>query len=183
MIPPFDHNNVLPPYINDQPAVPGAQSPYECEILELCQRFATSPDRRSILKGFIQFRLDCLANNIKGFQWIDGSFVENIEAVEARAPHDIDVVSFIVLRDSAEESRIVANFPEFANFYLSKAKYCVDHYPLVINADPLWTVHYTKYWNMLFSHNRRGVWKGMLQVPLYDSADKDNEALTYLNSL
>ena len=29
-----------------------------------------------------------------GFQWLDGSFVEDIEARENRAPNDVDVVTF-----------------------------------------------------------------------------------------
>ena len=183
MIPPFDHNNVLPPYYNGKPSELNAQSPYECEILELCQRFGTSVTRRTILKGFIQFRLVCIAQGIKGFQWIDGSFVENIEVIEMRDPHDIDVITFFEVKDATEESRIVTAFPEFANSKLSKFNYCVDHYPVLYNVNPMITIASTKYWTMLFSHSRRGVWKGMIQLPLYDTDDKDREALDYLNSL
>ena len=45
------------------------------------------------------------------------------------------------------------------------------------------TINATKYWIQLFSHNRKGVWKGMIEIPLYDKTDFDNEALAYLNSL
>ncbi len=41
----------------------------------------------------------------------------------------------------------------------------------------------TKYWIQLFSHNRAGVWKGMIELPLYNTLDSDNEALNFLNSL
>lgn len=183
MIPPFDHNSVLPPIYNGAPSDQYAQSPFNCDIMEFCVRFSITPARCSILKGFLQFRLDCVANHIKGFQWIDGSFVEDIERIESRDPHDIDVATFCVLSDASEEARIMSGFPEFVDFKLSKVKYSVDHYPVVINQNPLLTVKQTKYWTMLFSHSRRGVWKGMLQIPLYDTDDRDKEALSYLNSL
>ena len=183
MIPPFDRNNVLPPYYNGPSFDINAQSPYTCDILEICQRFGINDARRTILKGFIQFRLECVALGITGFQWIDGSFVENIEAIESRNPRDIDVITFFCVKDATEESRILAAFPEFADAKLSKVKFSVDHYPVLFNTDPYRTMMSTKYWTMLFSHNRRGVWKGMLQLPIYDTDDKDKEALNYLISL
>ena len=51
IIPPFDHNNVLPPYVGSTPTSMASQSPYKCEILEFCQHFATSWDPVKILKG------------------------------------------------------------------------------------------------------------------------------------
>lgn len=33
MIPPFDHNYVLPPYVGDNPTQRAAQSPYHTEYL------------------------------------------------------------------------------------------------------------------------------------------------------
>ena len=54
MIPPFDHNNVLPPYVEGgNPAEPSDQSPYKSDILEFCKRFATSSARIIILKGYV----------------------------------------------------------------------------------------------------------------------------------
>lgn len=130
MIPDFDHNNVLPPYIGNA-TNPNNMSPYPCDIMEFCQHFATSPARIAILKGYVRFRLSCVANGITGHQWIDGSFVENIEVSESRDPHDMDVVTLM----------------------------------------------------MLFGHNRRGVWKGMLEIPLYDNSTFDQMALNFLETL
>ena len=56
MIPPFDHNNVLPPYQGDNPAIRGCLSPYKSDILEFCQHFGKTPERIAILKGFVEFR-------------------------------------------------------------------------------------------------------------------------------
>src|SRR5437868_6595038 len=92
-IPPFDHNLVIPPHVGD-PRVPAELSPYPCTTLELCQRFGTSDERRDILLNFLRFR-DLLRRHhlINGFQWLDGSFLENIEAIEGRPPRDLDVVT------------------------------------------------------------------------------------------
>ena len=37
--------------------------------------------------------------------------------------------------------------------------------------------------NLLFGHNRKGVWKGMLEMPLYEDNTFDQMAMAYLNSL
>ena len=46
------------------------------------------------MAGFLDFRalLHSLGINT-GFQWLDGSFMENVELLEQRAPKDIDVVT------------------------------------------------------------------------------------------
>lgn len=66
---------------------------------------------------------------------------------------------------------------------MSKTKYKVDHYTVEFDKNPMTTINATKYWIQLFSHNRNGVWKGMIEVPIYNNPDKDNEALTYLKSI
>jgi hypothetical protein len=62
------------------------------------QRFATSPERIRILHGLIEYRI-ALSNTIilGGFQWLDGSFMENKELIEGKAPNDVDVVTFFEL--------------------------------------------------------------------------------------
>ena len=78
-IPDFDHNHVLPPHLGN-PIVHSELSPYPCTILELCAKFSTSPQRIAILKNFVQFRQKMTLNGVLfGFQWLDGSFLENIE--------------------------------------------------------------------------------------------------------
>lgn len=91
-IPSFDHNLVLPPHTGN-PTLLGDVSPYEATILEFCQRFSTSPERIQLLKGLISFRLKMIDFGITdGFQWADGSFTENIELSDGRAPRDIDIM-------------------------------------------------------------------------------------------
>ncbi|MDD3108174.1 MAG: hypothetical protein PHV49_03055 [Alistipes sp.] len=96
MIPAFNHNNVIPPHLGNPTQISDV-SPYECGIVEFCKHFATSSERIEILKGFVSFRMQMIENGIiHGYQWIDGSFSENIEESECRNPNDIDVVTFIL---------------------------------------------------------------------------------------
>ncbi|MCH5167988.1 MAG: hypothetical protein J1F35_08930 [Erysipelotrichales bacterium] len=183
MIPPFDHNHVIPPHLGN-PADPTQISPYLCEISEFCQHFCFSKERINILIGFVSFRLKMIQNGIvNGFQWVDGSFTENVEARENRPPHDLDVVTFFKGIDLQQSSKINSTFQEFSNPHLSKQKFFIDHYPFPFDANPDFTVEYTRYWYQLFSHNRRGVWKGIIKIPLYVDPVKDTDALTFLKNI
>lgn len=183
MIPPFNHNYVIPPHLGN-PTKIDEVSPYICDIMEFCRHFSTSRERINIMIGFVNFRLTMINHGIiHGFQWIDGSFTENVEIREGRPPHDIDVVTFFSGVNNTQAAVIQNNFPEFLSSGLSKQNYLVDHYPVPYDANPEFTVEYTRYWYQLFSHNRQGVWKGILRIPLYQTSQHDNEALCYLNSL
>ena len=182
MISPFDKNNVLPPFIGDRNA-PYNMSPYTCDIMELCRHFSTSCTRIEILKELVQFRIRCVALGIKGRQWIDGDFVENIEATENRDPDKVVVISLIYKLDDDHYRHILNEFPEFADTKLSRENLRVEHHAFVINLSPEYTVMFSKHWNMLFGHNSRGVWKGMLEMPLYDNDAFDQMVMDYLNSL
>lgn len=182
MIPPFDHNYVLPPYVGDNPALRDAQSPYRTDIVDLCKHFGTTPSRVEILKGFIQFRLEAYTHGISDtIQWIDGSFVEDKLKRENAEPNDIDVATFINIPKPIQR-KILSSFPDFADCAISKRKYHVDHYILDIST-PNAAVRNTQYWLQLFSHNRYGIWKGMLEIPLYHDNTEDLKAMDLLNSL
>ena len=182
MIPPFDHNHVLPPLIGD-PNNRHNYSPYRCDIMEFCQHFATTQERIAILKGFVDFRLACVANDITGRQWVDGSFVEDTARAERPEPKYIVVTSLIEVKTQEEANRLLNEFPEFTNPLLSAQKYGVDHYVFVINQSPEEIISWTKFWVQLFSHNELGVWKGMIEIPLYENDANDQMARSFLNSL
>lgn len=76
----------------------------------------------------------------------------------------------------------MTNFPEFANSALSKSKFLLDHYPVDYSHSPCVTIEQTRYWIQLFSHNRTGVWKGMLRLSI-NTPTEDERALAYLNSV
>ncbi len=181
-IPPFDHNHVIPPHLGD-PRVPTELSPYPCTSLELCQRFATSPERKEILLNFLRFRDILRTHNLfNAIQWLDGSFLENIEVIENRAPRDLDVVTIFWGYDLNFQQNLITLFPEFRDSDLSKNNFKLDHYPFDASWNPMLTVEYSRYWTHLFSHNRNAVWKGMLSVEL-NTVTIDNDAVIYLNSL
>jgi hypothetical protein len=181
-IPSFDHNNVLPPHLGD-PTDRSHLSPYQCSILEVCHNFSTSANRILILKNFVRFRQRMtITGIIYGFQWLDGSFLENVEISQNRSPNDLDVVTFYGNLSIVEQTNIRASFPEFVNPGLSKANFFLDHYIVDYSYNPDVTVEQTRYWLQLFTHNRLGVWKGILRLPL-NTPIEDQHALDYLNSI
>jgi hypothetical protein len=182
MIPKFDHNNVLPPHLGN-PSLPSDLSPYECSTIEVCERFSTSKERIAILKGLIEFRIRLNEKGvINGFQWLDGSFLENIEISENRPPRDLDIITFYGGLSDAQQNDILHTFPEFVSQKLSKDAYKLDHYAVDYCYDPNATVELTRYWIQLFTHNRSGVWKGILRLPL-STPTEDMASLHFLNNL
>jgi len=170
-IPSFDHNLVLPPHAGN-PTMRNELSPYPCTTLELCQQLGTSLERRTILGLFLDFRERLTAEGLtSGFQWLDGSFLEDIEAREGRPPRDLDVVTVYWGYDILFQQQLMANFPEFSDPGLAKASFSLDHYPFDASYSPEATVEYARYWISLFSHNRLAVWKGMLRVELNTPAE------------
>ena len=180
-IPPFDHNLVIPPHLGN-PTDPSQVSPYPCTTIDLCERFGTNAERRAILEKLLDFRERLLAEGLTdGFQWLDGSFLEDIEIREKRPPNDLDVLTIFWGYDQTFQRNLLDRFPEFANRSLAKANYSLDHFPLDVAYSPLATVEMTRYWISLFSHNRLGIWKGMLRIEL-NTPDEDAKARGHLAS-
>lgn len=182
VIPAFNHNLVLPPHAGD-PRQRGDLSPYPCTTLDLIQRFSTSAERIVILRGFLAFRTRLTnAGLLNGYQWLDGSFLEDVEQSESRSPNDLDLLTIYWGYDTAFQSILVQKFPEFADRKLSKQNYCLDHFPVDAGYKPDVTVENTRYWIQLFTHNRNGVWKGMLRINL-NTPDEDAAALAFLDTV
>lgn len=94
-IPSFDKvRDVIPPYLGS-PTQRADVGPYSCTIEELVRFYGVSPERRKILKGFCEFRKLLLSMGIRGKQWINGSFSENVEERLGRSPKDIDIVTLV----------------------------------------------------------------------------------------
>jgi hypothetical protein len=171
-IPPFDPiYNTLPPHLGD-PRKRADMSPYPTTVSEICQRFGTSPERKAILLGLLALREEFLSRGITGFQWIDGSFLEDIELIEGRPPGDIDVVTFVeVPHDSAALAVQLIGTVNLLDHDWVKSSFKVDHFLVPLCSHPRLIVDLTRYWFGLFSHRRDGLWKGMLEVPLQDTTD------------
>jgi hypothetical protein len=173
-IPAFDANNVLPPHAGD-PRRREQLSPFPCTTTEFCQRFMATPERLAILDGFLRFRqLLVQAGFVAGLHWVDGSFLEDIEAEANRPPNDLDVVTFYLPPDAAFNARVAAGYPVLRDQSQIKTTYRLDHYFLDMAAHPVLTVEWTQYWTGLFSHRRDGVWKGMLRIDLNTPVEDTN---------
>lgn len=169
-IPPFDHNNVLPPHLGD-PRQRAELSPFPATTEEVCQRFATSPERKAILTGWLSFRQELTRLGItSGFQWLDGSFLEDKEAARGEPPKDLDLITFFMLPTGEApisfQNRIFTALPAFFDPDISKTVFLLDHFPVHLGAPGPALVENTRYWTGLFSHNRDGIWKGMLRIEL-----------------
>lgn len=184
MIPNFDHNNVLPPHLSN-PTVRADLSPYISDTLEFSKRFATSKERVDILKKYLLFRSRInQVGLIDGFQWLDGSFTQNIEKSESRPPKDLDLITFYAGLTQKMINDILKNFEEFINSRLSKSVYKLDHFGIDygMNSNRESIIENTRYWLQLFTHTRLSVWKGMVRIEL-NTPLIDEEAVEFLKTL
>ena len=183
MIPVFNESNVLPPFSGGSPALPTALSPYSASMFEVFARFGSTPERKAILVGLLGYRQALRDRGlIEGFQWIDGSFVENVEVSRGRPPADVDVVTFVRrpegMKGDAEWACFVKATPELFNPRETKRRYLCDAYLVDLDGRGEILVENTKYWFGLFSHQREtSLWKGMLKVPLCSDDDRASELL------
>lgn len=177
-IPNWTKKGVLPP-VNALQATSAERSPYTVKLLDVVMRFATSKERRQILKGFLDYRaaLHSMALT-QGFQWLDGSFSEDVELTEQRAPKDIDVVSFVHTPPNFSPSPGQLDVLDHDH---AKATYLVDSYFVEINLlPPDNLVKQSTYWYSMWSHRRNQDWKGYLQLDL--SPAEDAAASAWLNA-
>ena len=167
---------VLPPYTGADPTQSANMSPYKAGFVEFAQQFATSQHRADLLKGLLGYR-EALRNIgvTQGFQWFDGSFVEDVEQSRGRPPADIDVVTFADGPQFADPSAYQAWFLQNKSLFdpaeTKRLYQCDAFFVNMRQLRPELLVDRTRYWFGLFSHQRAtALWKGMVQVPL-DSDD------------
>lgn len=172
MIPAFESSGLLPPFVSNDPTQPQNLSPYNSDTSELAARFCATPQRGKLLEGLLNYRQRLLSLGfVQGFQWLDGSFTEDIEAIEGRAPRDVDVVTFCYRPTSVPDQAAWMTFvsSNAAVFTPSEMKrqYCCDAYHVDLSVPAHWAVEQTRYFNGLFSHRRLSrVWKGMVRIEL-----------------
>lgn len=173
MIPAHNQSGVLPPFIPGAlPSDAGAMAPYKSSLMEVIARFAITPERVKILRGFIEYREFLKANGIThGVQWIDGSFVEQAEINLNRAPNDIDVVTYCYrpqqYLDNDKWGKFMASNPHIIDTPKLKSKYCCDAYLVDLQTHPMFLMQQTQYWFGLFSHQRESyLWKGLIEISL-----------------
>ena len=176
-IPDWDNQHRLPPIRPQsherEQHEPQNRSPYKASIGEFIKRFAVSPHRVGLLHRFLDYRRDIYDAGIKdGFQWINGSFVEDIEnrGQDPRPPNDIDVVTFYHPPQNGSDSYL-----DLFNNLKTRPKYDVDAYPVQLGEllDEAVAVE-IGYWAIFWSQQRgSGGLKGFVQVDLDPEADLD----------
>jgi hypothetical protein len=169
-IPEWNAEGVLPP-TGEDPVSP-ERSPYPVSLLQLVDRFATTTERWTILNGFLRYRAALHACGlVVGTQWIDGSFVEDIEATANRPPNDVDVVTFVLMPDGLTERDIGMRNPDLFVHDAVKQTYHVDAFPVGIRGTLDQLLQQATYWYGLWSHTRTKQWKGYLAVDLAPTED------------
>lgn len=170
--PGWDSTGIIPPNDPDSP-VGTARSPYAVSLFELIARLGSTEPRRILLAGLLDFRAALHSAGLtRGFQWVDGSFVENIEEMADRPPNDIDVVSFFHIPNGHTQGSLLQDFPGLFITGQAKARYGIDAYFVPLNQTSVENViERTAYWHGLWSHTRDGLWKGYLQVDLSAADD------------
>lgn len=177
-LPDWNNAGIIPP-VNEINPTGAERSPYQISLIDIVLRFGISAERRAILDGFLRYRAALHAVGLNaGFQWLDGSFLENIELLENRAPQDIYVVTFFTLPPGTNQIEIQLKNPEL--FQPNKASWRKDEYKVDAYLVSLDTknreslVERSTYWYSMWSHRRDATWKGFAQVSL--NPDEDDQA-------
>jgi hypothetical protein len=171
-IPNWNAQGVLPPNDPVDPTSP-ERSPYSVSLTDFVLHFGITEKRQTILRGFLDFRAALHAAGLgNGFQWVDGSFIENIEIIEKRPPADMDVVTFFYLPQGQTQQSFASTHPDLFNHADTKTRFHVDAYFVPLDDNPpAHLVERSAYWYSLWSHRRNGQWKGYLQIDLLATDD------------
>ncbi|UUX92967.1 DUF6932 family protein [Methanoplanus endosymbiosus] len=182
VIPDWNTDGILPP-INMADPTGFERSPYSISLTDLILRFANTKHRREIIKGFMNFRSALHESGLtEGFQWIDGSFLENVEKTEERNPNDIDLVTFFILPEETSQETLLSSNQDLFNPKRTKDEYNVDAYFVQLNSDEYeMLIRQITYWYSIWSHRRDGQWKGFIQIEL--SGKEDQVAMSNLDAM
>jgi hypothetical protein len=176
-IPPWTATGVLPP-INVADPTRSERSPYFVSLSEFVLRFGTSVRRAHILQGFLRYRARLhAADLVQGFQWLDGSFLEDIEHIESREPNELDVVTFYRLPAGVSEAEVLKRVPEAfpttrGGRMTCKGNFFVDPQFINLDSPPERLVRFSAFWYSMWSHRRDLRWKGFLHVDLAPAEDE-----------
>ncbi|TGV09037.1 hypothetical protein EN816_31545 [Mesorhizobium sp. M8A.F.Ca.ET.173.01.1.1] len=179
MIPAWNLAGVLPPIRPGEEGHGNDRSPYAATMLDVVDRFGTNNDRRVILSGLLDYRQALYHLNIvEGFQWLNGSFTEDVESLQGRSPNDVDVVTFFKLPAGETQASLWPQLHHLFDVGHTKQVFRVDGYPMLL-AEVMEDrhVHQIAYWYSMWGHTRDRNWKGFLRVNLDPHADTDARQL------
>ena len=166
---------VLPPHNGSRNGGTVSQadlSPFRATTLELCQKFGTTPERRNILRGYLQMRARLSdLQVVDGFQWVDGHFLEDYEKRTRKSPEHIRVVTFCRTSPLIADPNYARLFEPLKTISATRAAFNVDHnlIPLTWPAQDI--IEATRFYSAMLSHSDNGVWKGYVRINLNTPQD------------
>ena len=181
-IPLFTIDGVIPPFVGaDGPGgAPQNSTPYAVTPIEVASTLGDTSRRAEIIRDWLEHRRLLRGLGVtSGFQWLDGSFVEQKE------PSDLDVVTFFRrpagARSAPEIEALWRANPEVFQRQPVRSKRRLDAFFIDLDAASEAIVDQSRYYFGLFSHRREDfLWKGMLRASLTD--EDDDPALAVLGS-
>jgi len=176
-IPDWNLHGVIPPFEPIDPT--GAvRSPYIVSLTDVVLRFAVTPERVEIMAGFLRYRqLLHTVGIVSGFQWLDGSFLEDVEMIRTAPPKDIDVTTFFHLPVGKTEGELVKelakDYPILLDKVVIKQQYHTDGFLVGLDPNNLeFCMQQSHYWYGVWSHQRDTFrWKGFVQIDLDPQVD------------
>lgn len=173
MIPAWNLQGVIPPVRPGAHGHDPDRSPYKSPLHTFVDAMGTSAARLEIIDGLLKFRDEIYKIGITaGFQWLNGSFSENVESTENRDPRDVDVVTFLQIPAGEDEASIFAKNPQLFDHDYVKKTYRVDSYWEILGKPmEALSIQQVSYWYSMWSHRRDGMWKGFVQVELASAQD------------
>lgn len=185
-IPAWNAQCLIPP-VNELNPSAAERSPYSVSLVDFVLRFGTSTERIAILDGLLRYRAALHdAGLTHGFQWLDGSFLENVEVLESRAPKDIDLVTFYRLPVNKSQRDLLMQFPHLFDASAHqklKNNYQIDSYLVHLGMTAERLIAQATYWYSMWSHRRNQSWKGYIQIDLAHTEDAEaKEALKNLRN-
>lgn len=186
------HRGGLLPYSVSQesPQISGT-APYHASLDELVCRMGTSTERLDILSGYVAYRRELKSVGIiKGFQWVNGSFLEETQRFYKREPADIDVVTFFRLPEGVNFKDLKQERPDLFDSDLSTAAYRVDTAMLDFIDQPFsdsickTTAYYHGLWSFqnLVKLKKAAKRKGYVEIDLLEDEDPVDRRIEELRS-
>ena len=171
-IPEWDSRGFLPPWLGE-PRQAGSHPPYLVPLTDFVLRFGDTAQRREILTGFLDYRNALhAAGLVRGFQWVNGSFVTNTAQIANREPSDIDVVTFYHLPEGYTQETLLNTSPTTFDRTAVLAKYGADTDVICLDtSDMFYLLKVSVFWHSFWSHTIQGYRKGYLVIPLDNSMD------------
>jgi hypothetical protein len=173
MIPAWNLHGIIPPFDPIDPTGT-VRSPYIVALPDMVLRFAVTPERVEIMEGFLRYRrLLHTAGIVAGFQWLDGSFLEDVEYIRTAPPKDIDVTTFYRLPDGKTQDEFIKNHTNLFDHRAIKQQHYTDGYSVCLDPNNLeYCIERANYWYGVWSLQRDTFrWKGFVQVSLAPQAD------------